>query len=89
MIISPSEHLVLTELCRDGADNSFIAARLSLSVDTVKTHLQRIRKKAHVHSRTELALDLSRGRLKTRVICRGRVIDHKDVTLKELRAEAL
>lgn len=84
IVITPSEHLVLNELCRDGAENPVIAARLSLSQDTVKSHIKHVMKKAGTVNRTELALELSRRRLQTRVVAWGKVIEHKDVTLERV-----
>lgn len=87
--ITPAQHLVLNELCRDGADNVVIAARLSVTTETVKSHLKRVMAKAHTTNRTELALELSRRRLQTRVIAWGQVIEHKDVTLERVQPPGL
>ncbi len=44
------------ELLVHGLSNKEIAARLSLSVETLRWHLRQIYRKLHVHSRTEAAL---------------------------------
>ncbi|HEV7868142.1 MAG TPA: response regulator transcription factor [Chthoniobacteraceae bacterium] len=46
----------ILELLAQGLANKEIAARLTLSVETVRAHLRRIYEKLHVHSRTEAAM---------------------------------
>ncbi|HWX21856.1 MAG TPA: response regulator transcription factor [Candidatus Binatia bacterium] len=46
----------ILELIVQGFSNKEIAARLSLSIETLRWHLRHIYKKLHVHSRTDAAL---------------------------------
>ena len=46
----------ILELIVHGLSNKEIAGRLSVSVETLRWHLQQIYRKLHVHSRTEAAL---------------------------------
>ena len=50
--LTQREHEILTQLAK-GYQYKEIAALLSISVDTVRTHLQHIYEKLHVRSRTE------------------------------------
>jgi len=50
-------------LLADGAGNDAIAAELSISPDTARTHIQMIIKKLEVHSRLEAAVFVTRNRL--------------------------
>ena len=50
--LSRREREILEALCH-GYSNQDIAARLSLSVETVRWHLKKIYEKLHVSSRTE------------------------------------
>lgn len=59
---------VLDELCRDGADNETIARRLGIAHNTVKTHLRDLNAKCHTANRTELAVEVLHGRIKTKVV---------------------
>lgn len=58
--LTPREWDVLTELCRDGADNRSIARRLFVSEDTVKTHVKHLLAKGGYRTRTELAVAVLR-----------------------------
>lgn len=53
--LSRREHEILDLLCL-GYSNKEIAERLSVGVETIRTHLKRIYEKLHVRSRTEAAL---------------------------------
>lgn len=53
--LGPREKEVL-ELVAQGFNNKEVAARMGVSVDTVRWHLKNIYAKLHVHSRTEAAL---------------------------------
>lgn len=53
--LSRREHEILDLLCL-GFSNKEIAERLSVGVETIRTHLKRIYEKLHVRSRTEAAL---------------------------------
>jgi DNA-binding NarL/FixJ family response regulator len=53
--LSRREHEILDLLCF-GYSNKEIAERLSVGVETIRTHLKRIYEKLHVRSRTEAAL---------------------------------
>jgi len=55
MNLSRREHEILDLLCL-GYSNKEIADRLSVGVETIRTHLKRIYEKLHVRSRTEAAL---------------------------------
>lgn len=59
---------VLDELCWDGADNETIARRLGIAHNTVKTHLRDLNAKCHTANRTELAVEVLHGRIKTKVV---------------------
>jgi DNA-binding NarL/FixJ family response regulator len=50
-------------LLADGAGNDAIAAELSISPDTARTHIQMIIRKLEVHSRLEAAVFVTRNRL--------------------------
>ena len=50
--ITPRDEQVL-KLLVEGCSNKEIASLLSLSLETVRTHLRHIYEKLHVHSRTE------------------------------------
>lgn len=50
--LTPREKEILTELSR-GNSYKLIAAQLSISLDTVRTHIKNIYEKLHVHSQTE------------------------------------
>lgn len=51
-VLSVREHEILNHLCK-GYRYKEIAAQLSISTETVRTHLRRIYEKLQVHSRTE------------------------------------
>ena len=53
--LSKRETEILEQLTK-GLANKEIAARLALSIETVRVHLKRIYDKLHVHSRTEAAM---------------------------------
>lgn len=61
--LTPRQHEVACELACDGATNHEIAERLSLDVETVKSHLAAIRKAAGITDRTALAVALIRKRV--------------------------
>jgi DNA-binding NarL/FixJ family response regulator len=46
------------ELAARGIENKVIATELSISQDTVKSHLKKVYRKLHVRNRTEAALVL-------------------------------
>ncbi|MBI4454890.1 MAG: response regulator transcription factor [Acidobacteria bacterium] len=56
------EHMVL-KLIGDGMGTRMIADALSISVDTVRNHVQNIFSKLHVHSRVEAVTMAFRGGL--------------------------
>jgi DNA-binding NarL/FixJ family response regulator len=60
--LSPREEDVLRHVAM-GLRNAEIADRLSISEETVKTHLNRIFRKLGVRDRVELALHAARGSL--------------------------
>lgn len=66
--VSRAQKAVLDELMADGAGNAEIAARLGLSIETVKTQLRRVMQRAGAPSRTALAVALFRGHLRVRVV---------------------
>lgn len=53
-ILTPAQWRVYCALRYDGADDLTIAARLGISPNTVKTHLQRVYEKAGVSTRAAL-----------------------------------
>jgi DNA-binding CsgD family transcriptional regulator len=53
----------VAQLATEGRSNREIAARLTLSVPTIETHLQHIYAKLGIHSRRELMLAAARGAL--------------------------
>ena len=59
--LSRREEEVLDLICK-GYANKEIADRLSLSVETVRTHLKRIYENLHVRCRTEAAMKYREGR---------------------------
>jgi len=59
--LSRREEEVLDLICK-GYGNKEIADKLSLSVETVRTHLKRIYEKLHVRCRTEAAMKYREGR---------------------------
>ena len=59
--LSRREEEVLDLICK-GYSNKEIADRLSLSVETIRTHLKRIYEKLHVRCRTEAAMKYREGR---------------------------
>ncbi len=56
-LLSQKEQEVVSQLCK-GLTNEQIAAKLNLSVNTIKTHLKHIYKKYRVHSRSELIVTI-------------------------------
>jgi DNA-binding NarL/FixJ family response regulator len=58
--LSRREQEILDLLCQ-GHSNQEIAERLSVGVETIRTHLKRIYEKLHVRSRTEAALKYRDG----------------------------
>ena len=63
--LSRREEEILDLLCQ-GFSNKEIADRLSLGVETIRTHLKRIYDKLHVRSRTEAALKYREAREQSR-----------------------
>jgi DNA-binding NarL/FixJ family response regulator len=59
--LTPAEGAVMGQLA-SGLSNAAIAARLFVSVETVRTHVRRILAKLEVGSRTEAALLAARAR---------------------------
>ena len=59
--ITEANEEVLDLICK-GYANKEIADRLSLSVETVRTHLKRIYENLHVRCRTEAAMKYREGR---------------------------
>src|SRR5690348_5249395 len=59
--MSRHERIVLDAFLFDGADNATVAARCKKDIETVKTHLARVMRRAGVGNRTELAVALLRG----------------------------
>ena len=55
---------VVAELCRDGATNAQIAARLGVTEDTVKSQLRVAMGATGAETRTALALAVARGELR-------------------------
>ena len=68
--ITPRQRLVIEELCCDGAENKEIAARLGVSPDAVKHHLQAVLTAGGYPNRTAMAVDLLRGNTRLRVVPR-------------------
>jgi DNA-binding NarL/FixJ family response regulator len=50
-----AREMEILALVAEGRPNKEIASRLSISNDTVRTHLMHIYKKLHIHCRTEAA----------------------------------
>lgn len=67
VVLTRGQHDVVRELAADGASNDEIAERLSLSPNTVKTHLRDALRAAGFNNRTALAVALARRRLTVRV----------------------
>lgn len=71
VVLTPQQRAVLGELTRDGATNDVIAARLTLSEHTVKSHMKAIVKAFGYSgggSRTAVVIDCLRGRVAVRVV---------------------
>ncbi len=58
----------MVELAADGATNAQIAERLGLTTDGVANRLKNLMRRTGYSSRTALAVDLLRGRVKLRVV---------------------
>lgn len=58
---------VVKELACDGATNEEIAERLGLSVDTIKTYMQGVRRATGIKDRTALAVALVRRQVVVRI----------------------
>lgn len=71
---SPSEIDVLRELVRSGGDNLYIAGRLGLSHNTIKTHMLRVNRRVKARNRTALALAIVRSQVVV-VNLQGRVVE--------------
>lgn len=65
--LTPTQHAVLDELCRDGADDADIARRLHMSAWTVKTHMSAIRKALNVTNRAAVVALVLHHQIRTRV----------------------
>lgn len=78
--ITHAEALVLRELLRDGAWNPVIAKRLTLSLETVKTHMKVMMAKAGAANRTELVLLILREEV-TLTVPRRHIHDLQRLTL--------
>lgn len=79
MTCSLVEIQVLDHLLRDGADNETIARRMKpapLSIETIRTHFQRIYRKCGHPGRLGMALALARGELLV-IDPSGRVVDFR------------
>lgn len=69
VMITPAEHKVLCELTWDGPSNREIGNRLTISEDTVKSHLKNVmRRIPHITCRTSLVTALLRKTVITRVV---------------------
>lgn len=68
--LTPQQRAVVRELTRDGAGNATIAARLHISMGTVARHLSDALDATGCPSRTSLAVELLRGRLRIRTLDR-------------------
>lgn len=66
--ISRSQAAVLAELLRDGASNRDIAARLHVTENTVKSHMQRVAKALGVQGRSAIAVACLRRQVIVRVV---------------------
>jgi DNA-binding NarL/FixJ family response regulator len=58
--LSPKENDII-KLLSEGCQYKEIADRLSISMDTVRTHIRRIYQKLHVHSRTDAVVKFLAG----------------------------
>lgn len=56
LVITPGQLRVLREFLKDGADNATLAKRMYVDIETVKTQLQRINRRAGTTNRAELAV---------------------------------
>lgn len=65
--LTRSQFNVVRELAADGAKNEEIAARLDLSIWTVKTHIRDSLRAAGLNDRTALAVALARRRITVKV----------------------
>jgi len=70
--VSPIERAVIGELAADGATNPVIARRLGITHESVRNRLKIVMRRTGHDTRTALVVDLLRGRLKLRVVERGR-----------------
>lgn len=66
--VTQRERDVIGELAADGASNKQIAERLDITVATVTNRFKWLMKRTGYASRTALAVDLLRGRVKLRVV---------------------
>lgn len=62
--VTRREYDVATELLRNGAANRDIGKKLSMSEDTVKTHMKNILRRTGAHTRTDLVVAVFRGRVR-------------------------
>lgn len=74
VVLTRKQRVVLGELTRDGAGDPEIAARLDLSIYTVKTHMKRIMAAFKVTTRTAVVAELLNRRAVVRTVAsrRGR-----------------
>lgn len=70
--VTETERAILTELARDGASNRAIAQRLGLDYRDVLYRLGEMLRRTDYGTRTALALDLVRGKVKLRIVYRWR-----------------
>jgi DNA-binding NarL/FixJ family response regulator len=66
--VTARERAVIVELAADGASNAEIAERLGLTTEGVANRFKNLMRRTGYTSRTALAVDLLRGRVKLRVI---------------------
>lgn len=66
--VTPRERAVMVELAADGASNAEIAERLGLTTEGVANRFKALMRRTGYTSRTVMAVDLLRGRLKLRVV---------------------
>ncbi|MEL6593795.1 MAG: LuxR C-terminal-related transcriptional regulator, partial [Bacteroidota bacterium] len=60
--LTPKEHQIVEGLV-DGLSYKLIADRLSIGIETVRTHIKNIYKKLHVNSKSEVVAKKLRGEI--------------------------